>query len=302
MTRAPVKPQPLSSSVWRLGAYHVPCYLVRGAKASAVFEAGLSATAPLVLAQLDELGVGRGEVRYVVVSHAHSDHACGQAALMAGLPQATLLMTEGSRKILAKQAVTEHFTMEDDYASRQVSRREGLAGLDPPPRRLPLLPDPLELVAPGDELDLGGVSLRFLSADGHAPHGIVGLVPQEMVVFASDSAGYVTAQGPAYPMFFVSYSMYQETMAGLARLGPRVLGLGHQRCLFGEEVGPYLDLTARRLAADREEIRRWRAQGLEPEELARRLCDKYYHGELTIFLLESALNGCRLLVRRCLED
>jgi glyoxylase-like metal-dependent hydrolase (beta-lactamase superfamily II) len=174
--------------------------------------------------------------------------------------------------------------------------------LGPPPSRLPLLPDPVELVAPGQELDLGGVSLRFLAADGHAPYALLGLVPQEKVVFASDSAGWGTPRGPEYPMYFVSYHTYLQTLAGLARMEIEALGLGHQLCLRGDEVGPYLDLTARRLEADRQEIRRQHTQGLEPEELAQRLCDKHYHDELTIFSRESALAGCRLLVRRSIED
>ena len=301
MSKAVVQPQRLSPSVWRLGAYHIACYLVRGARASALFEAGISATAPLVLAQLDDLGLDREEVRYLILSHAHSDHACGQAGLMACLPRATLLMTEGSRNILAKPAVAEHFAMEDDYASAQVRQREGLDALGPSPSCLPLLPEPVEEVTAGQELDLGGVSLRFLPADGHAPYGLLGLIPQEKVVLASDSVGYGTARGPEYPMYFVSYVTYQETMAGLARLEPEALGLGHQLCLSGGEVGPYLDRAARRLEADRREIRRQHARGLDPEVLAQRLCDKYYHDELTIFMPESALAGCRLLVRRSLE-
>lgn len=56
MTLAHIPPQRLSSSTWRLGSYHIPCYLVRGQEAGALFEAGISATAPLVPAQLDDLG------------------------------------------------------------------------------------------------------------------------------------------------------------------------------------------------------------------------------------------------------
>lgn len=144
--------------------------------------------------------------------------------------------------------------------------------------------------------------MSLLPAEGHAPHGLLGLVPEERVAFASDSAGYGTDRGPAYPMCFVSFQAYLDTMRHLTELEPEVLGLGHQLCLMGRQVGPYLEQTARRMAADREEIRHGCGQGAEPEQLAQRLFEKYYRHELTMFPPKSALAGCRLLVRRCLED
>lgn len=303
MAEGLIMPLRLSDRVWRLGCYHVPVYLVRGDECSALFEVGITATVPLILAQLASLGVPLEEMRYLVLSHAHSDHATGQSGLMVALPSAHLVLSEGSRRFLSKPTTAGAFEVEDAFVSQEVGRRESLSEFGPSPDATPLLPDRLHVAAPGDHLQVGGAQVHLLAADGHAPGGLLGHLPEEGVVLASDSAGYCTAAaGPAYPMYFVSYRAYQDTLAWLLKLNPSVLGLGHQLCLQGQAIAEYLTRTTQLLADEREAIRRGYANGLDPENLAMELFARYYRDELTMFPPASALRGCRLLVHRSLED
>jgi glyoxylase-like metal-dependent hydrolase (beta-lactamase superfamily II) len=299
------RPRRLSDSVWRLGSHHVASFLVRGRGASALFETGITATAPLILAQLDALGVARAEVRHLVLSHAHADHATGQAGLMAGLPRATLLLTAASADFLARPKTLAMYESEERHTAAEVARRDGLAG--PFPAAGPLLPAPWRVLAEGtggeiaEELDLGGVTLRFIPDGGHAPGGLIAHVPQEEVILASDSAGFVTPAGPTFPLWFVSFSAYQATLARLAALAPQVVGVGHQMCFLGPAAPGHLERVMAHHQAEHELLLAGRAAGRAPEDLAQGLFARHYHGELTVYSAESILNCCRLLVRRSVE-
>lgn len=68
------------------------CYLVGAGGRYALVEAGTSLSVPLVLAVLDELGIARSAVDYVMPTHVHLDHAGGAGALLQALPQAKLVV------------------------------------------------------------------------------------------------------------------------------------------------------------------------------------------------------------------
>ncbi|MFH1035360.1 MAG: MBL fold metallo-hydrolase [Pseudomonadota bacterium] len=294
-----IPPQRLSPGVWRLGSHLAAVYLLRGQERSAIFEAGLSVTAPLVLAQLDSLGLERREVSHLIISHAHADHAGGQAAFMAGLPRAVLSLSPGSRQFLQKPATAARFAEEDAFTAARVAARDGLEGSSP--GCLPLLPPPLMDISPGNILDLGELAVHFLAAPGHAPDGLICHVPREGVLLAADSAGFCTHGRPGFPLYFVSYQDYQDSLAAIAGLEPAALGPGHQDCFLGPAAGQYLQATREHLEGQHRKILAGLARGRDPEDLARQLFDRYYHDELTVYGPESILNCCRLVVRRSAE-
>lgn len=294
-----MQPQRLGDHVWRLGSYHAAVYLLAGQDQAVLFEVGIAATAPLVLAQLDALGIGRHEVRHLVISHAHADHAGGQAALMAGLPRAELGLSPGSRAFLQKPATAARFALEDAFTSSQVSQRDGLAG--PCPACLPLLPPPVRELQPGQVLDLGDIQVHFLAAPGHVPDGLVCFVPSEGVLLAADSAGFCTRGRPGFPLYFVSYPEYMDSLAAIAARAPAALGLGHQDCFQGPAAAAYLEATRANLERQHQGICQGLARGQDPEAMARALFARFYHDELTVYGAESILGCCRLLVRRSLE-
>ncbi len=293
------EPQQLAPGLWRLGGHHIPAFLIRSRGRAALFEVGISAGASLVLAQLDHLGVAREEVDWIILSHAHSDHATGQQALLAGLPRAALVMSPASRRHLAKPGTLERFAAEDDFTGREIARREG-SQFSPRPVES-LLPRKVHAVEEDQELGVGDVTLRFLPGRGHAPGALVGWLPRWGVILASDSAGFVMQGRPQFPLFFVSYTQYQETVSRMRELGPEVLAPGHQECLRGPRVERYLAELARDLARFRDDIRR-QARRRSQDELVQEIFARYYEKELAIYPPESIRECCRILVRRSLED
>lgn len=294
MTLTPIR---LGERLWRLGCHHMNLYLIRGEGGAALFEVGVSATVPLVLAQLDALGLPRAEVRWLILSHAHSDHSAGQAGLLAGLPRARLLLSSGSRQILSRSSTLARFSGDDSHMGREICRREGLAGGEWPP----LAPPPRgrsEVVSAGDILDLAGVRLELLGAGGHAPRGLAAWLPDDGALLASDAAGFFQGGGPGFPLYFVSYGDYLEGLARMASLKPAVLGLGHQAHFQGPEVGRYLGRTAEHLQGYHRQIGQRFRRGQRAPEISDWLFSIFYRDELSIYTPANIKYCCDLLVKR----
>jgi glyoxylase-like metal-dependent hydrolase (beta-lactamase superfamily II) len=293
-------PIQLSTRVWRLGTYHLAVFLVRGDHESLLFEVGISSTAPLIMAQLAELGVSPEEIRYVVLTHAHSDHATGGPILLTCLPRAELVMSQASQRHLAKPETSDTFREEDLFTSAAILGQDAVDQLS---NSMPAPPENERtlIMEPGDSLHLDGVEMQLLGAEGHVPGGLLGWLPSEGALLGSDSAGFCSLGDPSYPLYFVSYTDYQRNLANLMDQHPDLLGLGHQDCFVGTSAVDFLKRTIDLLAQDHQGIISGLAEGRDEESLAQAIFHRYYREELTIYPPDTILECCRLLVRRSRE-
>jgi glyoxylase-like metal-dependent hydrolase (beta-lactamase superfamily II) len=276
-------------------------YLIWDQGEAALFEVGMSVTTPLVLAQLESLGVAAGEVAWVMLSHAHSDHSAGANGLLAGLPRARLVLTATSRDLLLRPTTLERFSGDDAFSSSEVTRREGLAEQEAWPPLSPPPPERLHLAEPGQSLQVGGEAVEFMPSAGHAPGGLVAWLPGQGALLASDSAGFRQAGRCGFPLYFVSYPRYQANLAALAARRPQVLGLGHQGSLAGARARDYLEDTAAHLEDYHRRIARRFQKGHGPARISAWLFETFYRDELTIYGPGNISYCCDLLVKRSLR-
>ena len=141
------------------------CYLIGSDGHYAFVESGTSLSVPGLLDTLDELGIARDAVDYVMPTHVHLDHAGGAGALLRELPRARLVihprgarhMIDPSRLIAGATAVYGPGAMRATYGE-----------IVPVPEARVVVAD----VAPDRdfELMLGGRRLQFIDAPGHARH------------------------------------------------------------------------------------------------------------------------------------
>ncbi|MBK9516975.1 MAG: MBL fold metallo-hydrolase [Anaeromyxobacter sp.] len=209
------------------------CYLLRGRDSVAVVETGNAGTVPRVLAALDAAGLPRASVSHVIVTHVHLDHAGGAGALMAALPQATLVAHPRGARHLVDPAKLWAGTV-GVYGAEATQQLYG----DPvaiPAARVVEAPD-------GFTLDLGARPLCFLDAPGHARHHFV--VHDEVTrgLFTGDTFGLSyrqldTARGPFFfptttPVQFDPEALH-ATLDRLMGLAPERLYLTHYGCVTG---------------------------------------------------------------------
>jgi metallo-beta-lactamase class B len=77
----PVEPIRIIDNIYYVGASGVTSFLITGSAGHIVTDGGLAETAPLILANIRKLGFRPEDVRILLNSHAHYDHAGGLAAL-----------------------------------------------------------------------------------------------------------------------------------------------------------------------------------------------------------------------------
>jgi glyoxylase-like metal-dependent hydrolase (beta-lactamase superfamily II) len=154
-------------------------YLIEG-DAPVLVETGSQSSVPVLLAQLEHLGVGAADLAGVVVTHIHLDHAGGVGDVARAFPKATVYVHEkGARHLVDPSRLV-------DSASRVYgSLLDSLYGrLDPTPAdRIHVLSDLEEIRVSSNR------SLITVDSPGHAKHHLALHDSLSGVLFAGDAVG-----------------------------------------------------------------------------------------------------------------
>lgn len=137
------------------------CYLVEAETEVAFIEVGTNSSTPRLMQLLKERGWQPADVRYVIVTHVHLDHAGGAGSLMQQLPNATLLAHPyGARHMIdpGKLEAGARAVYGDQVFDRTYGK------LIPVPKQRTLE------MADGSSLPLGNRTLSFMDTPGHARH------------------------------------------------------------------------------------------------------------------------------------
>ncbi len=159
----------------------VGAYLVKGPK-PALVDCGYASSYENVLAGLAEAGVMPSDVRYVIPTHVHLDHAGAAGRLVKEMPNAEVLAHErGVPHLVDPTRLIESSTR---VFGAMIM---GLYGT----------PDPIpsERVTPvGEEtsLDLGeGLNATLIHTPGHAPHQISVVLEPTKAMLTADAVGII---------------------------------------------------------------------------------------------------------------
>ncbi len=140
---------------------HAACYLVEDAGELALIDTGTQHSLPRVLNAIESLGATPEQVRYVMPTHVHLDHAGGAGQLMEACPNATLVVhPKGQQHMVDPSKLQAGAT--EVYGEDAFRRDFGT-----------LMPiDEQRTVAANDlqTFELGNRRLQFLHTPGHANH------------------------------------------------------------------------------------------------------------------------------------
>lgn len=160
-------------------------YLIQEGEQALFVENNTAHSVPLLLAALKEHGMSPEQVRYLIVTHVHLDHAGGSSALMKVCPQATLLahpraavhLIDPTRLVKSARQVYGDSVFEELY---------GEIG--------PIESSRVRVMEDGEKLSFGSRDLTFFYTRGHANH--------HFCIFDSFSKGVFTGDsfGLAYPI------------------------------------------------------------------------------------------------------
>ena len=220
-------------------------WIVRGDSSTLLFDTGIFGTVRTQVAPaLAELGIGAGEVREVVISHADVDHYGGNAEVRELFADARIRAGTPDRRLIESW---------ERIAAERYGWYRG-HGLDYPPDAWQWLreaagPDTTldGTIAVGETVELGGVTLEVLGLPGHSL-GHLGLFePESETALISDAAmgtGFDRADGGrAGPPPYVDLSAYRETIETIRELGAKRLGTAHFPTLEGAAIDRFLRRT-----------------------------------------------------------
>ncbi len=239
-------------------------YLIEG-PAPVLIETGSQTSVPVLLAALDQIGVGPSELAGVAVTHIHLDHAGGVGDVARAFPSAKVYVHEKGARHLADPA-----RLIDSAARVYGPLLDSLYGrLDPtPPERLHVLED-------GEEIEIGpGRSLTAVDSPGHAKHHVGLHDSLSGVLFAGDAVGVKLPDGgvlrPSTPPPDFDLDQALTSLAKFAARRPSGIALAHYGLLEQpEELLAEADETLRLWAETAEKAYR------EGTDIADALSDRF---------------------------
>jgi glyoxylase-like metal-dependent hydrolase (beta-lactamase superfamily II) len=195
-------------------------YIVASGKEVAFVEVGPSSTADNMLHALYEIGYRPENVKYLLPTHVHLDHAGAAGALVKHLPNAYV--------ISHKKGVPHMMDPESTLWSAANKVLGFVAEMYGKPE-----PIPPEKIIPVEEetgIDVGKLHLKIISTPGHASHHLSVFHLQDSVVFTGDAAGiYVPSLDVVLPATPPPFRLAQalKSIEAMISLGPKLVAYTH---------------------------------------------------------------------------
>ena len=141
----PVKPHRVIGNVYYVGATEVSAFLITTPRGHILLDSGFYETVPQIQKNVAQLGFRFADIKILINSHAHYDHA-GGLALLKQLTGATFMASRGDAELLARGGKND-FGFGDRFPYQAVTADK-------------LLDD-------GDKVELGGTVLTANLTPGH---------------------------------------------------------------------------------------------------------------------------------------
>jgi glyoxylase-like metal-dependent hydrolase (beta-lactamase superfamily II) len=188
----------------------------------ALIETGPGADGPVVLAALDELGIGPADLAHLIVTHIHIDHAGGAGALLERFPAASLWVHERGaphladpRRLVASTART--------YGGARMRAMYG--------ETLPCPSDRIRVITDGSRIPIGGRSLAVLHTPGHASHHVALHDERTGALFTGEAIGsflpWAHCYRPALPPPEVDVEAGLASIERMRERSPSILLTSH---------------------------------------------------------------------------
>jgi glyoxylase-like metal-dependent hydrolase (beta-lactamase superfamily II) len=241
----------------------IASYLLPTNDGLALVECGPGSTIDRLHAAVRTLGHDPSDIRHILVTHIHLDHAGAAGSLLRELPRARLYVHEVGAPHLVDP-------------SKLIASATRIYGEMMDTLWGDLLPVPAEritVLADGDRLDIGGRQLDVLYTPGHASHHVAYHEPERGIIFAGDVAGNTIpparAAVPATPPPDIDVPLWHQSVQRLRELDAELMLIAH----FGaiRSVAEHLHDLDTRLDDVTARVASWVRQGIERDDMVDRM-------------------------------
>jgi glyoxylase-like metal-dependent hydrolase (beta-lactamase superfamily II) len=217
-------------------------YLLVGPRATMLVDTATRDTAGRIGSYLDEHGLPREDVRYVLNTHCDWDHAAGNGVVRELLPRATFCCHELDRPMIedVELLIGERygeFARPHGYDETEESKAAVRAGT---------LTTPIDIgLSGGEVVDLGGGRrVAVLHTPGHSRGSISVYDPRSRSAIIGDAvlgeAVPMAVGAPAFPPTYRYVDSYLGSIDLLRQLAPRALLTGHYPVYVDGAVAEFL--------------------------------------------------------------
>ena len=205
----------------------VACYLIQQDREAALIDSGGYLSVPGILKVLDEKNIAYSQVKHIILTHIHLDHAGGAGELLKHLPNAKVYVHERGAKHLIDPSKLRAGVIE---VYGKTFFKQFLGDL------IPINPEKIHIVKDQERIMLESRVLTCIDTPGHAKHHICIWDEVSRGIFSGDTLGvsyqeFDTDQGelifpPTTPIQF-DPEVWEQTVRQLMGLQPRYAYLTH---------------------------------------------------------------------------
>jgi len=160
--------------------YLAAIHLIVSGDAVAIVDTGNNESVPRVLEALNELGFSAEQVKYILLTHIHLDHAGGAGAFMAACPNAQLVVHPRGVRHMVDPSKLWAGTVAV-YGEEDAIAKYG--------RIVPVPAERIIEATEGRVLDLNGRAIRIAETPGHAMHHVCYFDELTRAWFTGDTFG-----------------------------------------------------------------------------------------------------------------
>ncbi len=189
--RQPIAPIQLADHTWHIGTQGISALLVRTSEGAVLIDGGVQQAGEMLLANMRTLGVAPDEVKLILNSHAHADHA-GPLAAIRRATGARMVANAEAAALLARGGTADlHFGDGLGFPPVQTDR----------------------LVLDGEHVELGGIVFIAHFTPGHTPGSTTwtwqdtrdGRLQQFVYADSLSAPDYKLLDNPRYPRIVDDY-------------------------------------------------------------------------------------------------
>jgi glyoxylase-like metal-dependent hydrolase (beta-lactamase superfamily II) len=293
------EPVEITPHFFQLGTPAFPAYLSMGMEGM-IIEGGTGPTFPIMIDQIESLGIDPKTIKYIVLTHTHPDHIGAVPHFHRDWPHIKLLASPIGAKILGKTELFKEFQLVD----------LGIAQLMKAKSEINTLPEPVEdyafsvdsVVKEGDRIDLGlGIVWKVYETPGHSPCHIALFEEKEGTLALGDTSGfYVPEKDVFWPNYFESLEKYCHSIRKLAALPAKRAVLSHNAVIEGD-VRQHLAKAMKATEKYHQELMERLANGELSEEIAMEKA-RFVDSLTDIQPFKVMYDLCKVLIKNSLQN
>ena len=197
---------------------HVHAFLLVNGSELTLVDTLFEDDARVVLQAIDRLGRKAGDLKRIVVTHAHRSHLGGLAALKRA-SGATVYAHVWEADIVAGDRAAQPVSILPRQSLKLIPFQLGLWMNRP--RHVPCPVD--ELVVEGDAIG----PLQVVYTPGHSPGHLAFWWPERRFLIAGDAVATWPSLSPGWLAFNLNRTQARASLARMAGFAPTVVGVGH---------------------------------------------------------------------------